>query len=479
MNIMMKKNSMRMVNELDSTTLMNFMDHCTGVNDALNKPDIKNDPYNDRNLKSSQKSEKQDHQHVKKVLLVGYNGANNTGSEARLISIIKDLRSVLGPEVYITIPTLNEKNLRRYIREDSNLKIVPIPSIFFFALEKLVKEHELVLLVEGSCYMDTWTSALLWTFLWATRCASSFKIPCIAYSVDTGDLSALNRFLVKREASKTDIIITRTKTAADKLRKIGVTAPIKHTADSAFNFQKDEKDETILKDIWTRKALPKPGAGFVGFAAVDFYRWPVVIRPWGRSEDLYRWPYYFSRSKSRKQKSDDLAANWAGLADRMITEHDKNVALICMEELDEPLAMNILNKMQHSKNAHIFSSSDLNTSKMTGILHGLELLVTSRYHAAVLSLESAVPQIAVAHDPRLKGLYKELEMDKKYFYDYRTEKSSQIWNKISENTDYLIENPEKVSSRLKYGYKQHLRGANENKQLLKEFLIEKGWKVKQ
>jgi hypothetical protein len=27
-----------------------------------------------------------------KVLLVGYNGANNTGSEARLLSIIEDVR---------------------------------------------------------------------------------------------------------------------------------------------------------------------------------------------------------------------------------------------------------------------------------------------------------------------------------------------------------------------------------------------------
>ena len=33
---------------------------------------------------------------IKKVLLVGYNGANNTGSEARLIAIIEDLRQVLG-----------------------------------------------------------------------------------------------------------------------------------------------------------------------------------------------------------------------------------------------------------------------------------------------------------------------------------------------------------------------------------------------
>ena len=34
-----------------------------------------------------------------RVLLVGYNGANNTGSEARLLTIIEDIRSLLGPHV--------------------------------------------------------------------------------------------------------------------------------------------------------------------------------------------------------------------------------------------------------------------------------------------------------------------------------------------------------------------------------------------
>jgi len=130
---------------------------------------------------------------IKKVLLVGYNGANNTGSEARLIAIIEDLRQVLGPEVQITIPTLNEENLRRYLEEDDFLHIAPIPSIFLFAIRKLVKEHDLVLLVEGSCYMDTWTSALLWAFLWTTKCAHDLGKPCIAYAVDAGELSSLNQ----------------------------------------------------------------------------------------------------------------------------------------------------------------------------------------------------------------------------------------------------------------------------------------------
>ena len=34
-----------------------------------------------------------------------------------------------------------------------------------------MRQQDMVLLVEGSAYMDTWTSALLWAFLWTTHCA--------------------------------------------------------------------------------------------------------------------------------------------------------------------------------------------------------------------------------------------------------------------------------------------------------------------
>ena len=143
------------------------------------------------------------------VLFSGYNGATNTGSEARLFAIIDDVKAVFGEDVYITVPTLNEQNLRRYLPEGDHLRIEPVHSLFFNDVRKLVQEHDLVLLVEGSCYMDTWTSALLWLFLWTTRCAHRYAKPIVAYAVDAGELSAFNRFLTRREASKTDLIITR------------------------------------------------------------------------------------------------------------------------------------------------------------------------------------------------------------------------------------------------------------------------------
>lgn len=404
-----------------------------------------------------------------KVLLVGYNGANNTGSEARLISIIEDVKAILGSEVQITVPTLNEKNLRRYLDEDENLHIASIPTIFFFATRKLVKEHDLILLVEGSCYMDSWTSALLWAFLWGTRCARNFKKSSLAYAVDVGHLSRFNRWLVKREASKTDLILTRTALASEELKKIGVTAPIVVPADCAFTFKKEEKDDNILKESWP------DSEGLVGLAPVDFNLWPVVMRPWGKKENEYKWPYYFSRSKDRIKGSEKLALHWAQEADRIIEKYGKKVALICMEEVDEPLAKCIKDQMKNPEMAKIYSSKNYNASEMTSLLRSLELLVTSRYHAGVLSLERQIPQIAVGHDTRLRGFYGELGLDN-YLIDYMSPK---IWDRLKEKVDELLENPEIQQNLLEQGFNNHLNRANKNPEILKDFLQKSGWKVRE
>ena len=53
-----------------------------------------------------------------KVLLIGYNGANNTGAEALLQADIEDLRAVFGEDAVLTVPAVKDAaNLRRYLHE--------------------------------------------------------------------------------------------------------------------------------------------------------------------------------------------------------------------------------------------------------------------------------------------------------------------------------------------------------------------------
>jgi hypothetical protein len=83
-------------------------------------------------------------------LLIGYNGANNTGAEALLQADIDDLRAVFGDDAVLTVPALKDPaNLRRYLHEGPTLRIVRMPSVFLAATRRLVREHDLVVLVEG------------------------------------------------------------------------------------------------------------------------------------------------------------------------------------------------------------------------------------------------------------------------------------------------------------------------------------------
>ncbi len=404
-----------------------------------------------------------------RVLLVGYNGANNTGSEARLLAIIEDVRAILGLGAQITIPTLNEANLRRYVKEELGLQIVAVPSIYFMTLRRLVRNHDLVLLVEGSCYMDTWTSALLWAFLWATRCAHAMRKPCLAYTVDSGHLSAVNRWCVRREASKTDLIITRTQAAADRLTSWGVTAPMKVTADTAFSFCMDAADAGLLSRIW-----PEASSKVVGMAPVDFYCWPVVIRPWGRARDRYRWPYYFSRSRARARATERLARGFAAEADHIVEDHNRCVALIAMEELDLPLVHQVLAQMSHRDQARVFSSRQYNASQMTAVLRGLDLLVSSRYHACVMSMAAGVPMVAVGHDLRLKELFQDLGLHDELFISHTC---GNLFTLVRERIDCLLSAPVSTRATILKSHEQHLARAGRNRELLRTFVESHGWSV--
>jgi polysaccharide pyruvyl transferase WcaK-like protein len=341
------------------------------------------------------------------------------------------------------------------------LSIAPMPTLFFASIRRMVRESDLVLLVEGSTYMDTWGSPLLWAFLWASHCAAEMGKPCLAYAVDAGTLKAANARLTQRVASRTNLIVTRNRAAAGRLRAMGVSAPILSTADNAFTFQPREADRGWLEREW-----PRAAGGVVGLAAVDFHLFPAVMRPWGRRDRCYKWPYYFSSSPERLAAGEALARRYAAQADQIVERTGKAVALICMEQLDEAIARRVHGYMTRAESARIFSARENDASRMTALLRGLDLLITSRYHAAVLSLAAAVPQVAVGHDTRLDTLYRDLGLHEEWFL------TPQRVAELGQRVERLLAAPQLQGERLRRGHAEHLARARQNRRLLAKFTAE-------
>jgi polysaccharide pyruvyl transferase WcaK-like protein len=338
--------------------------------------------------------------------------------------------------------------------------------VFLSEARALVRQHDLVILVEGATYMDSGASVLLWYFMWATRCAHAAGKPCLAYAVDAGELKPHNRWLVRHTAPKTDLIVVRSAAAAERLRSWGVENLIEVTADNAFRFEPRETDAQWLQHAW-----PQAGSGPVGMACVDYNLWPVVIRPWGRRADCYRWPYYFSHSPARRAASAALADGYAQLADAIIERHGRSVALICMEQLDEKLAGQIHRRMVHRERARIFSARQHDASQMTALLRSLGALVTSRYHASILSIAAAVPQVAVAQDLRLRTLFDEMGLT-----ELCINPGPGMFAVLHTTIDRLLADDDLLRARLRREYERHLESARRNPELLAAFVAEHGWR---
>jgi polysaccharide pyruvyl transferase WcaK-like protein len=152
-----------------------------------------------------------------------------------------------------------------------------------------------------------------------------------------------------------------------------------------------------------------------------------------------------------------------------------------MEQLDEALAEQVLRHMRHPESARKFSARLDDASQMTCLLRGLDLLVTSRYHAAVLSLAAGVPQVAMHHDTRLATLYEDLGLKEEWFMDPGPAEdlasvftARKLFKWLQKRVDMLLANPRQQKDSVSQGYAEHLALAKQNRTLLGEFVAGRG-----
>ena len=349
-----------------------------------------------------------------KILLAGYNGARNTGSDVRVAAIARQLRRIFGEDqIQITVMALDPDSLKGYFDED--VVLLPFSSIYPLDLYRACCVHHAAILCEGSTLKSTFANALTLFMCEAAGIMASQGKPCIAYGADIGSMEPFLEKAARYLCRKT-YFITRTESSLAALHRLKLTG---HAGtDTAWQYEgaitREEADKLLYAQGWDGK---KP---LLGVAVIDPFCWPVRSSLWkwvkrivtgNRNGQYDKW-YFFSDSPRRRALFERYLDGVAGGIKAFLKKNDYYPVLIGMERLDETACRALAGRL--GCRYALFLSGEYSGDVMTGILRRLSVLTTSRYHAAVLSMEGGCPIMAVSMDERLDGIMQELSLDREY-----------------------------------------------------------------
>ncbi len=344
------------------------------------------------------------------ILLAGYNGARNTGSDVRVSEIARQLTERLGRDhVEISVMTMDEASMRCYF--DGDVRLIHCNSIFLLDVFKACCASQAVILCEGSTLKSKFANALT---LYSCEAAGIMKAqhkPCIAYGSEAGEMDAFLERTVKKLCKDT-YFIARTRNSLDCIHRLGLTGHL--GTDAAWEF------DSSSCTAWALRQLKRSGwdgvEPLLGIAPINPFWWPVKpsVMKWIRAKitgdhslQFQLW-YFFSWSKQREQQFEDYLDAIAEAVREFVAKHSCHVVIFGMERLDADACDKLKSKLPMS--VPTFLSADYDGYKMSALLRQLSLLVTSRYHAEVLSMGAKVPCIAVSMDERLDNIMQEMGM---------------------------------------------------------------------
>ena len=311
--------------------------------------------------------------------------------------------------------TLDRTNVRGYFAE--HVRLWPFTTMFVFSLLKACSEHHVAILCEGSTLMPTFAEALCVFYCEAAGIMRQQGKPCVAYGSEVGRLDGWQAQL-SRDLCRDVFFIVRTEESLQNLRALGLHGRL--GTDTAWTFHSKDGE------VWAREHLMKAGwdgkQPLVGVAPLDPFCWPVSPSLWrwlksavtGDVSLQYDKMYFFSDSEGRRRRYQHYLAAMASATNRYCNEQHAFVVVLGMEKLDVK-ACEQLGQMLTVPHA-VFTSKQCDVFQMTGLLRLLSILLTSRYHASVLSMEHGCPIVSVSIDARLNGIMKEMGLAENYLH---------------------------------------------------------------
>ncbi len=358
-----------------------------------------------------------------KFVISGYYGFNNSGDDALLLSIIRDIRSIdEGAQIIVL------SNSPAEVRRTYGVQAVNRYNIF--SLVKSIADCDLLISGGGTLIQDVTSTKSLMYYLAVINIAKMLKRKVMMYANGIGPLTSFKNIESTRKVlDKVDLITLRDENSQAELDKIGITKPVVHlTADPAFLVEPNDLGREILDNY----GVPHDTALMC-----------VSVRKW-------------------KNNPENFEGEMAAFCDYAYEHYGLfSVFLPMQPKMDYEIASRIKSKM---KNRSVVIGTNYPIESILSMMKHTSICVGMRLHTLIYASSCAVPTIGIVYDPKINGVME--YMGEEYFTfleDFSAERLKALLDDVSVNYD-------DVCNRLKYNIRRLRKKAMENAELMKKLL---------
>lgn len=337
------------------------------------------------------------------ILISGYYGFDNSGDDAILKAIVKDIR-FKNSKIKINVLSNNPEKTRAMYGVDA------VDRFNFKEVFSAIRNTDLFISGGGSLLQDVTSTRSLIYYLAIMKITKLLGKPVMVYANGIGPIERkLNRFLTKHTLNNVDLITLRDDSSLEYVKQLGIKNKNTFvTADPVFTLEAASKER--VDEIFALENIP-----------IDKKIIGVSIRQWKRSKDLV--PIMVK------------AINY------MVDRYNVNVLLIPMHY---PEDLDISNEIRDLVDKGCYVTEDkYSVEEIMGIIREFEIIIAMRLHSLIYAANQEIPMVGLSYDPKVDGILKTLGMEN------ISNVESFTLEDLIDNVDYVMENKEELKIRLR------------------------------
>ncbi|MGQ5522587.1 polysaccharide pyruvyl transferase family protein [Chitinimonas sp. PSY-7] len=337
-----------------------------------------------------------------RLLFVGYAGGGNTGADIRVAEMIRQVRAVLGREQVRIGLVVSGDALPPDLQDDIELEVVL--DYFPEFLARTIDRYDGVIACDGSMFKSNLCCMLSAMMGGALGMAAAAGKLAIGYGAEAGRMEPdLKAFIAS--LGKQPLILCRNVESRAVLEPMGMR--VADGADTAWTYQAEPLADTQQR----LAALGVDKHPILVVCPMNPFWWPVrpdlakamEMQQTGAHQELHFGSILFHPDDaSIQQRYHHYLDGLASAANTWQKANNGSVVVIGMDKVDRTACNDLAKRLVLP--ASIVVSGDVPPTAIVGLLRSADLMISSRFHAIVASMEAGVPAIGVSMDERIANL---------------------------------------------------------------------------